>query len=431
LAVFVAVAALASAQAGLGPEKVKNWSDYIEVSGGTHHLFYWFFESRTDPANAPFVIWLTGGPGCSGMIALFRENGPYQIQEDLSLTLNPYSWNSNANVIWIDQPVGAGFSYSDRGAPGVSNEVDVTNDLYEFLQTFFYQYPQYANMKFFIFGESYAGHYVPALSAKILNENNNLSGNNVFINYQGSAIGNGLVDPLIQFQYYAQYAYDYGVITESVYNRMEKSIPACTNEIAKCNLNTTVGRKECSNAYTECNTLEMEPVTATGVNQYDVRIKCEVPGLCYNFTLVSDYLSQPSVMQALGVTGHQWSMCNTAADLRLVYGGDWMTSYAPYVPQILGSGKRVLVYEGEFDFICNWYGGYAWVENLSWAGSKAFKAASNSSWVVDNQIAGFYQSAQNLTFLKVKNAGHMVPLDQPENALDMFTRFTQDLPFSS
>jgi len=51
------------------------------------------------------------------------------------------------------------------------------------LQLFFMQYPKYAHLKFFIFGESYAGHYVPALSAKIVVENANAS--NIYIDCRG------------------------------------------------------------------------------------------------------------------------------------------------------------------------------------------------------------------------------------------------------
>ncbi len=90
------------------------------------HLFYWFFESRSSPSTDPVILWMTGGPGCSSMLALFtvqnfvlifcissdlivdfshQENGPYTVNKDLSLNLNPYSWNSFANIIYVDQPV--------------------------------------------------------------------------------------------------------------------------------------------------------------------------------------------------------------------------------------------------------------------------------------------------------------------------------------
>jgi hypothetical protein len=69
--------------------------------------FYWMFESRSDPANDPLVVWLTGGPGCSSILALFFENGPCSIHEDGQSTKpNPFGWNDRANVIWVDQPAG-------------------------------------------------------------------------------------------------------------------------------------------------------------------------------------------------------------------------------------------------------------------------------------------------------------------------------------
>lgn len=75
--------------------------------------FFWFFESRTDPANAPLSVWMNGGPGASSMEGLFRENGPCTVNLDSnSTTLNPWSWNNEVNMLYIDQPIDVGFSYN-------------------------------------------------------------------------------------------------------------------------------------------------------------------------------------------------------------------------------------------------------------------------------------------------------------------------------
>lgn len=141
--------------ANLGPETVPNWSGYIGT--GTNHssqLFYWFFESRGNAATDPIVLWMTGGPGCSGQLALFTENGPYHIMPDMSLTLNPHSWTEAASVIWIDQPVNSGFSYNDPWtAPGVVNEAGVSADMSDFLHTFFNDFSNYTAQPFHIIGE--------------------------------------------------------------------------------------------------------------------------------------------------------------------------------------------------------------------------------------------------------------------------------------
>jgi len=76
------------------------------------NYFFWMHEAQNSPETAPFVIWLTGGPGCSSTLALLTENGPCAVNEDgTGTTANPNSWNTNANVLWLDQPAGVGFSY--------------------------------------------------------------------------------------------------------------------------------------------------------------------------------------------------------------------------------------------------------------------------------------------------------------------------------
>jgi cathepsin A (carboxypeptidase C) len=77
-------------------------------------MFYWLFRSRRDPATDPLVFWLTGGPGCSSEVAIFYENGPFTINDDMTLKKNEYSWNDVSNIAFVDNPVGTGFSHIAR-----------------------------------------------------------------------------------------------------------------------------------------------------------------------------------------------------------------------------------------------------------------------------------------------------------------------------
>eukprot|EP00658_Telonema_sp_P-2_P006977 TRINITY_DN1260_c0_g1_i2.p1 TRINITY_DN1260_c0_g1~~TRINITY_DN1260_c0_g1_i2.p1 ORF type:complete len:250 (-),score=79.62 TRINITY_DN1260_c0_g1_i2:21-770(-) len=181
-------------------DPVQQYTGYYKLTTGDKNYFYWFFESRNDPANDPVVLWMTGGPGCSSEVALFGENGPCTVNADGSGTeTNPYSWNSKASLIYIDQPAGTGFSY---GLGMDHDEVGVANDMYDFLQQFFQGHSKYAKLPFYAVGESYAGHYVPAVTHKIWENNRNLPSGAIKINHQGTAVGNGLTDPLIQYKYY-------------------------------------------------------------------------------------------------------------------------------------------------------------------------------------------------------------------------------------
>jgi carboxypeptidase C (cathepsin A) len=160
------------------------------------HYFYWYFESRRSPATDPLVLWLTGGPGGSSIMAMLAENGPCNILPGVATETNPYSWPAQANVLWLDQPTSVGFSYGEKQDKDF-NETDVGENIFWFLQGFLAKHLELEGRKFFITGESYGGHYVP-VAAHYLWRQSRLIPGVVKLNLQGIAIGNGLTDPIIQ-----------------------------------------------------------------------------------------------------------------------------------------------------------------------------------------------------------------------------------------
>lgn len=136
------------------------------------------------------MLWLNGGPGCSSLLGLFSENGPYWIRDNLTLERNDHSWNNNSNVLYVDQPVGTGLSKATKDQL-VHNEEEVSSDFYVFLVQFFDKFPQYKHRPFYLSGESYAGQYIPAIASRLLEKAN------PEINFLGVAIGNGwVINPL-------------------------------------------------------------------------------------------------------------------------------------------------------------------------------------------------------------------------------------------
>ncbi|KAJ2526883.1 hypothetical protein IWW43_006162, partial [Coemansia sp. RSA 1935] len=148
---------------------VTQMSGYLDTADDKH-FFYWFFEAQnqTKGKDTPLVIWLNGGPGCSSLGGLLTALGPCLISDDgNSTTRNPYGWNQNANMLFIDQPTNVGFSY---GTP-VSNSTAAAEDFVALMQLFYTSYPQYASSELHVFGESYAGHYIPAIGSAIIDHN--------------------------------------------------------------------------------------------------------------------------------------------------------------------------------------------------------------------------------------------------------------------
>lgn len=211
---------------------------YLDVAD--KHFFFWFFESRNAPATDPLILWLNGGPGCSSLTGLLMELGPCRVNpKGNGTTVNPYSWNSNASVIFLDQPVEVGFSYSDNGKFPTNSDAAAA-DVYAFLQIFLTTYTEFADNDFHVTGESYAGHYIPAIGKKIADENEARATKEptvVNVPLKSLAIGNGLTDPLIQYKYYPEMACDekYGpFLEEKQCQKMRDSYPSCKNLISSC-----------------------------------------------------------------------------------------------------------------------------------------------------------------------------------------------------
>lgn len=380
-------------------------------------MFYFFFESRQSK-SVPVVVWLTGGPGCSSELALFYENGPFKIANNLSLLWNDYGWDKESNIIFVDQPIGTGFSYSSDESDIRHNEEEVSNDLYDFIQAFFQKHPEYAKNDFYITGESYAGHYIPAFASRVQKGNKGKEG--TYINLKGIAIGNGLTNPEIQYQAYTQYALDNKLITQADFNRLSPSVTECQQAIKSCGPD---GGSSCKDAFVICNGLFNSILEITGnINYYDIRKKCTV-SLCYDFSNMEKFLNEKSVRDALGVGDIEFVSCSGEVYQALIT--DWMRNLEVGIPALLEDGIKILVYAGEYDLICNWLGNWRWVHAIEWSGQKDFEAAPNVPFIVDSWEAGVHKSHGPLSFLKVHDAGHMVPMDQPKASLVMIGKWMQ------
>lgn len=361
---------------------------------------------------------MTGGPGCSSELAIFFENGPWTVTKKLfskpQLHDNPFSWNKVANVLFIDQPGGTGFSTVANSYGYTTNEAQVNADMQVFLQGFFAQYPQYKGLPFYITGESYGGHYVPAVARGVVEANQ--QNPPYVIPLKGIAIGNGLIDPLYTTQSYPAFAYGNGLIDSDCLQEANSLFPQCQQDIEQGNYQA---------AFLDCNNVFGQVLQCAGnINYYDVRKQCTPAPLCYDFTPISDYLNSDEVRQHLGVGDISWQTCSSVVYQYMQ--NDFEVSYRSALPYLMSNGVRVTIYEGVEDLICNFYGATATLETMSWSGQQGFNNAANRTWTVGGKQAGNVRQYSNLTYVTVLAAGHMVPHDQPAAALDLLTRFLKN-----
>ncbi|XP_039165421.1 serine carboxypeptidase-like [Eucalyptus grandis] len=374
-------------------------------------MFYYFIESRNKASGDPVVLWLAGGPGCSGAMNLFNGNGPYYITDSMTPSLNKYGWDNVSNIIFIDQPIGTGFSYYTNPLDIRHGEPDVSKDLYDFLKWFFKRYYRLAQNDFYIAGESYAGHYIPALATRVQQGNRLRKG--IRINLKGFAIGNGLTNSGIQYGAYTEYALRKNLIKRNDKIRIDAMFPRCKELVRQCD----DWGFFCEHAYTVCESIYDEIKNIIGSRyEYDIRKECSSE--CgKEFVKVAIYLNQTAVREYFKVADRLFESCNK--EVFEAMRADIMKNLAVGIPALLEDRLKVLIYAGEYDLRCNYIGIFEWVEDMKWYGQADFKKSEIVPFAVDGSVAGWEKAHGPLTFLTVNEAGHSVPMDQPKVALQM------------
>lgn len=398
--------------------ELPNYSGYFTVNEQfSSNLFFWYFPARLDPKNAPVVLWLQGGPGATSLIGLFGENGPFEVKSQ-KLYLRKYSWALAHNLIYIDNPVGVGYSFTEGGFS--KNETVIGDNLYNALVQFFQLFPDLQKNEFYVTGESYAGKYVPAVSYAIYKNNPSAD---VVINLQGLALGNGFTDPINQLNY-ADYLYQIGLIDANAQKVLHNIQWKGENLIL---------HQRWVDAFRLFDDLLDGDMSGhpslfkniTGFSNYYNYLVSNDSTTDYEF--MGKYIQSDSVRKAIHVGTIPFSGGeNPVVELNLIE--DIMQSVAPWVSELLNN-YRVLVYNGQLDIIVAYPLTLGFLQNLNFSAADEYKTAERHQWWVDGDIAGYVKEAGNLTEVLVRNAGHMVPRDQPKWAFDLITRFTHHKPY--
>uniref|UniRef100_A0A1B6FEW7 Carboxypeptidase n=1 Tax=Cuerna arida TaxID=1464854 RepID=A0A1B6FEW7_9HEMI len=383
------------------------------------NLFFWFFPAVEKNDTAPVVLWLQGGPGATSLFGLFTENGPFYVKKKRGLKLRQYTWITSHSVIYIDNPVGTGFSFTDNDLGYSKNEEDVGLNLYTALIQFFTLFPQFQNNEFFVTGESYAGKYVPAISYTIHTKNPSAK---LKINLKGLAIGNGLCDPE-NMLLYGDYLYQIGLLDSNGRDLFKSK----ENEVL-----SYIQQKKWKDAFASFDKLLNGDLTNGSSIFHDLT------GFSFYFNYLHDkddspfgdmgkFLSYLVVRKNLHVGNATFHTESTEVEKNLLE--DVMQSVRPWIETLLENNYRVLIYNGQLDIIVAFPLTEGFLNKLNWSGAAAYKTAPRKLWYVGDELAGYSRVAKGLTVLLVRNAGHMVPMDQPKWGVDLITRFTRNKPF--
>ncbi|KAH9913665.1 Alpha/Beta hydrolase protein [Fomitopsis serialis] len=413
---------------------VNVYTGYLDVDYGAKHLFFYFFESRREPETDDVMMWINGGPGCSSSMGLLMELGPCQIDmtgtSHNRTTWNPYSWNAEANIFFLDQPVGVGFSYADYGETIETTE-DATRNVHAFITIFFQTFTEFAGRPLHLAGESYGGRYLPAFASYIYDQNRiaHAEGRET-INLQSVIIGNGITD--ISTLYPGRYEIECGTAALdapfqkiSTCVRMKMALPRCQKAMY-ANCIDQFDAIDCNAAVNFCDSELSTGYWASGRNPYDISKPCEGTSLCYNENaVIKSFLDDPSTRTLLGVSSpYNFTACSSAVGAGFrAHLDKWAVPSQYYVAGLLARGVRVLIYAGTYDWQCNWVANRMWVDKLEWEGAEAWKTEAWRGWDVGEGVAGETKTVGPLTFATIAGAGHMVPHDKPAEAQAMISRW--------
>ncbi|XP_058730873.1 serine carboxypeptidase-like 31 [Vicia villosa] len=413
----------------------QHFAGYVTVNETNgRSLFYWFYEAMTKPEDKPLVLWLNGGPGCSSVgYGATQEIGPFLVDNNNNgqgLKFNNFSWNKEANMLFLESPVGVGFSYSNTTTDYQQLGDDFTaNDAYNFLHNWFLKFPSYRTKTFYIAGESYAGKYVPELAELIHDRNKDPS---LYIDLKGILLGNPETSDAEDWMGLVDYAWSHAVISDETHKTIKRS----------CDFNSSDPWKneECDQAvdevlkqYHEIDIYSLYTsvcfATTAGSNDQSMQTFTKrstkmMPRMMGGYDPCLDdyakaFYNRPDVQKALHASdGHNlknWTICNNKIF------NDWADSKPSVIPiykKLISAGLRIWVYSGDTDGRVPVLSTRYSLSTLALPVTKPWRP-----WYHENEVSGWYEEYEGLTFATFRGAGHAVPCFKPSNSLAFFTSF--------
>ncbi|KAF8390249.1 hypothetical protein HHK36_024774 [Tetracentron sinense] len=384
----------------------KQYSGYI-VTDARHGraLFYYFIEADTaDPLSRPLTLWLNGGPGCSSLgFGAFMEHGPFQPDENGLLVKNKYSWNLESNMLYLESPIGVGFSYTNTSSNYILwNDTRTAEDNLRFIVNWLEEFPKYKDSDLYLTGESYAGHYVPQLAALLLEHNK--KPNITPIKLKAIAIGNPLLDLDISV-IAADYLWSHGAISDDTL-MLEKTV---------CN-DSKYLREYVHSEWSQ------------GCNDVFNRVADEIgDDIDRNDLLLPKCLSS-SAAEQFKLKGKHGKIHSTILKL------EFLTSQA--LLHILLKNDGFYTYSGDQDTKIPLTQTRI-IANILANDLKLLPFTTYAPWYDKKQVGGWSQSfgglregknVTYLTFATVRGAAHEVPFTSPSQALTLFRAFLSGSP---
>ncbi|CAH0405030.1 unnamed protein product [Chilo suppressalis] len=361
------------------------------------NLFFWYFPHENQ-AEVPWIIWLQGGPGISSLFGLFELIGPLKI-DDGKVKHRNLTWASDYSLLFVDSPVGAGFSFTDDDNGYTDNEDDVGAQLYELVIQLLQMFPELEQAPLFIAGESYAGKYVPALAIQI--HRNQDQNDSHPVNLRGIAIGNGIIDPR-SMMHYTELLSVLGLLAGKELDKLKEIEDAAVALLDEGKM------VDAANKFNE--TIEYIK-KQSGISIYNFN---KDSGGSVNSDLEL-FVTKPEVRSWIHVGSVPFDLNNQYVYTKML--PDFMNSTKPFIEELL-EHYGVMCYSGQLDLLLPYGVTKHTHDQFNWSRRSEFDKAPRKRLRSSNKggIVGYKRSGGNFVEVLIRHAGHMVPIEVPEVA---------------
>ncbi|KAL7236399.1 hypothetical protein ACSBR1_019644 [Camellia fascicularis] len=420
---------------------------YIAVAES--QLFYYFIKSEGNPKEDPLLLWYSGGPGCSTLNGLIFEIGPlaFNITEyeggTPPLEYYPYSWTQTANILFVDAPVGTGFSYPTNSSAFPTSDTKSALQTYEFLIKWINEHPEYLKNQLFIGADSYSGITAPMVVQHILDGNE--AGDKPQLNLKGCILGCPRTDVIINENSKITYSHRMALISDELYKETKTSCNGNYYEVdpnqAECFENlqkvSKLTRDINKNCILEPKCTWASPEQNGESDRRSIKEEQEnfifsppkIPEMwCHNFNYALSYIwaNDDSVQQALYVRKGRvkdWKRCDKNLDYTMN-----VASVLELHHNLTSYGLQVLVYNGDHDLTVPNTGTQDWIKLLNLTVVNDWRP-----WLVDGEVAGYSifkysEHGYRLTYATVLGAGHPPQEYKRRQCYEMFQRWIHYYP---
>ncbi|KAH8370075.1 hypothetical protein KR093_002118, partial [Drosophila rubida] len=416
---------------GYGPGE-QDWG-YVDVRPGAH-MFYWLYYTTanvTSYTERPLAIWLQGGPGASSTgYGNFEELGPVDLYGDY----RNWTWVKDMNVMFIDNPVGTGYSYVDNSAYLTATNKEIALDLVELMKGFYARHPEFETVPLHIFSESYGGKMAPefALELYYAKQRGEINSNLLSV-----ALGDPWTSPIDSVLAWAPFLLQLGIVDHDGYEAIMKA----ANFTAEL-----VENERWAQATAQWGNTQWELMKATkGVDFYNVlkltrgdaferRMTYPAEDRMYRTMVKLDFdedhdqiaedLMRGPVAETLGIPSNvKWgSQSNQVFDIHQT---DFMKPATHIVEELLDKTPlAVSVFSGGLDLICATSGTVNWIDKLNWTRKAEYLEAPRKAINVNRVLEGYEKSGGNFTMFWINRSGHMAPADNPAGMSHVLRRQT-------